>query len=177
MSSSTWKYKMLSRLQSATEFVAIVLTVAVALLVFIQVILRYVFKAPLMGIEELLLFPTIWLYMIGGVAASMKKDHISCGILTLYIHKPRSKRIFELARDAISVAISSWLAYWAFWYFMYSLKVWKVSDLVRVPMFFGESAIFIGLLFMVIYAIVDLWATASLFIQAEKILSAERREN
>ena len=72
MSSSTWKYKMLSRLQSTNEFVVIVLTVAVALLVFIQVILRYVFKAPLMRIEELLLFPTIWLYMIGGVVASMK---------------------------------------------------------------------------------------------------------
>ena len=177
MSPLTWRRKLLTWIQSGNEFMAIFLTIAVTMLVFVQVLLRYVFKAPLMGIEELLLFPTIWLYMIGGVLASMKKDHISCGILTLYIHRPRSERIFNLAKDLISVLISSWLAYWAFWYFMYSLNVWKVSDLLYVPMFLGESAIFIGLFFMVIYAILDFWNTASLFIKAEILLKAERRSN
>ncbi|MFR5011834.1 MAG: hypothetical protein ACLTDI_13210 [Acutalibacteraceae bacterium] len=36
-----------------------------------------------MGIEELMLFPIIWLYMLGGANASYEKSHIECGILTL----------------------------------------------------------------------------------------------
>ena len=40
---------------------------SIATLVFIQVILRYVLHHPLMGIEELLLFPTIWLYFLGKI--------------------------------------------------------------------------------------------------------------
>lgn len=177
MDQSNWRHKLLTYFHGANEIIAVVLTISVTLLVFMQVLLRYVFKAPLMGIEELLLFPAIWLYMIGGVLASMRKDHITCGILTLYINKPRSERIFNLAKDVISAAISSWLAYWAFWYFMYSLKVWKVSDLLYVPMFFGESAIFTGLFFMVMYAYIDLWNSVALFIKAEKYLIAERRNN
>jgi len=137
------------------DVVAISLMVLATMLVFIQVLLRYVFKAPLMGIEELLMFPSIWLYMVGGANASFKKEHISCGILTLYIKKERSIKIFNLCRDLISLAVSCWLTYWAFGYFMYSLKVWKVSDLLHIPMFIGESALFLGLLFMVLYASLD----------------------
>jgi len=177
MGQLNWRHKILTYFQGANEIIAVALTISVTSLVFIQVLLRYVFKAPLMGIEELLLFPAIWLYMIGGVLASMRKDHITCGILTLYIKKPRSERIFNLAKDVISAFISSWLAYWAFWYFMYSLRVWKVSDLLYIPMFLGESAIFIGLFFMVMYAYLDVWTSVALFVKAEKHLSAERRNN
>lgn len=85
----------------------------------------------------------------------LKKEHISCGILTLYIKKERSIKIFNVCRDLISVSVCGWLTYWAFWYFMYSLKVWKVSDLLYIPMFLGESALFLGLVFMLLYAVLD----------------------
>ena len=49
----------------------------IAILVFIQVILRYVLHHPLMGIEELLLFPTIWLYFLGSANASVEHTHIT----------------------------------------------------------------------------------------------------
>ena len=45
---------------------------ALMLLVMIgyEVFARYVLKSSLMGIEELMLFPIIWLYMLGGANAS-----------------------------------------------------------------------------------------------------------
>lgn len=129
----------------------------IPVMVFIQVLLRYVFKAPLMGIEELLLFPTIWLYMLGGAMASENREHISCGILSLYIKTERGMEIFNTMKAFVASAVSIWLTYWAFWYFIYSLKMWKLSDLLYVPMFFGESAIFIGLLLMTFYSIHELY--------------------
>ena len=59
----------------------VVLITTVSLLVFVQVVLRYVFHAPLMGIEELLLFPTTWLFMIGAVKASSEKTQIVARVL------------------------------------------------------------------------------------------------
>ena len=55
---------------------------ALMLLVMIgyEVFARYVLKSSLMGIEELMLFPIIWLYMLGGANASYEKSHIECGI-------------------------------------------------------------------------------------------------
>jgi len=131
--------------------------IVIPIMVFIQVLLRYVFKAPLMGIEELLLFPTIWLYMLGGAMASEKRSHITCGILILYIKTQKGMDVFNMIKAFFASLVSLWLTYWAFWYFVYSLTMWKTSDLLYVPMFFGESAIFIGLVLMLFYSFYELY--------------------
>lgn len=152
-SSSKTLWNMAYSVQSKILFV---LLLAVTFLEFIQVILRYVLHAPLFGIEELLLFPTIWLYLLGGANASWEKSHISCGVLSLYIKRPRSIALFHTVKGLVSLSVCGWLAYWAFSYFQYSLKVWKLSATLYIPLFFGESALFIGLLLMTIYTAIEL---------------------
>ncbi len=161
--------QVLDRLISLQNLVSIVLMSIIPIMVVIQVLLRYVFHAPLMGIEEIMLFPTIWLYMLGGAMASQKRNHISCGILTLYIKKDLSMQIFNVVKCFVSFAVSVWLTYWAFWYFMYSFTTWKHSDLVGIPMFFGESAIFLGLLFMTLYAGADLYRDTKILLKGRKL--------
>lgn len=133
-----------------------VLLVIIPALITLQVLLRYVFQAPLMGIEEILLFPAVWLYFLGGSEASRARTHIDCGVLVLYIRKDRSLAIFRLVRTALSFIIGLWTLYYAFWFFQYSLSKWKLSDLLYIPMFIGESAIFIGLLLMVFFTFIEL---------------------
>ena len=147
-------FKVLTRVQVSVKMVLLIIT---PLLVTAQVLLRYVFHMPLMGIEELLLFPIIWLYMLGGANASRERNHIICGILSLYLTKPKSIPLFNLTRTVISMIVSLWLTYWALWFFTYSLSRWKLSDLLYLPMFFGESALFIGLLLMTLYTAVELY--------------------
>lgn len=146
-------YRILITIQ---RLVCYVCAIALPLLITYQVILRYIFKAPLMGIEELMTFFIIWLYMMGGSVASEQRCHIECGILTLYIKKEKSMKIFVCFKNIISLIVCTWLGYWAFWYFQYSLRLWKVSDLLDIPMFFGESSMFIGLLFMWIFGLIEL---------------------
>jgi len=132
------------------------LMLSVTVIVFIQVILRYVLHAPLMGIEELVLFPAIWLYMLGGANASMERNHIQCNVLTVYVKNPVALSLLNLLKSIISLSVCLWLAYWAYKYFMYSLKVWKLSNLLYIPLFFGESSLFICLVLMSIYTSVEL---------------------
>lgn len=144
-----------SKLVGSQKLITTLIGIIVPVIVVVQVLLRYVFKAPLMGIEELMFFPTIWLYMLGGANASQQRNHIACGILTLYIKKPRSMMIFNIVKNTISVIVSLWLMYWAYWLFTYSLNVWKTSDMLYIPMFFLESAPFIGLVLMTFYAVLE----------------------
>ena len=146
--------------------IAVFLVLLLTVLVVIQVILRYVFKAPLMGIEELMLFPTIWLYMLGGANASQQRNHIDCGVLSVYIKRPRTMMVLEILRSAISMLICSWLLYWAYWYFNYSFNMWKVSDMLYIPMFLGESAIFIGLALMLFFGLHELVDNIKAYIQS-----------
>ncbi|MBN1333878.1 MAG: TRAP transporter small permease [Synergistales bacterium] len=141
---------------SVQSKILFVLLLAVTFLEFIQVILRYVLHSPLFGIEELLLFPTIWLYLLGGANASWEKSHITCGVLSLYIKRPRSVALFNTVKGIVSITVCGWLAYWAFAYFQYSFKVWKLSATLYIPLVLGESALFIGLFLMTIYTAVEL---------------------
>ena len=136
--------------------IVLILLAVIPLLVFTQVILRYVLNLPLMGIEELLLFPAIWLYFLGGSMASKARNHIDCGVLVLYIKKETSLALFRLVRMVLSVIIGCWASYWAYWFFSYSLSKWKQSDLLYLPMFFAESAVFIGVVLMVFFSVVEL---------------------
>lgn len=136
--------------------IILALLILIPALITIQVLLRYVFQAPLMGIEEILLFPAVWLYFLGGSAASKERTHIDCGVLVLYIKKERSLALFRLVRIALSFLIGLWTIYYAFCFFRYSLTKWKLSDLLYIPMFFGESAILIGLVLMVFFTFVEL---------------------
>lgn len=141
---------------SIQDKIILVLLITIPFLITFQVLLRYVFQAPLMGIEEMLLFPAIWLYFLGGSAASKERSHIDCGVLVLYIKKEKSLALFKLVRIVVSFLIGLWAMYYAWWFFMYSLSKWKLSDLLYIPMFFGESAVFIGLLMMIFFTFVEL---------------------
>jgi TRAP-type transport system small permease protein len=145
--------RVISKIQNG---IVLALLVIIPVLVTVQVILRYVLNLPLMGIEELLLFPAIWLYFLGGSMASRARNHIDCGVLVLYIKKEKSLALFRLVRMVLSVFFGSWAAYWAFWFFSYSFNKWKLSDLLYFPMFFAESALFIGIVLMVFFSIVEL---------------------
>lgn len=153
---------------------------ALVLLVMIgyEVFARYVLKSSLMGIEELMLFPIIWLYMLGGANASYEKSHIECGILTLYVKKERSKRIFEAVKRTLCVIILAWLCYWGFFFCSYSFKTWKLADITFAPLFFANAALTVGFVLMLIYAVRDVIAAYGSLIKdlKDKGKSEERGE-
>ena len=132
------------------NWMALVLMLAVTFLVFIQVILRYVLHHPLMGIEEMLLFPTIWLYFLGGAIASRERNHIECRVVTMYV-RGTALHVANALKAAIALAIAVWLTYGVYGYFRYALRVGKESDMLYIPLVLGESALFIGLLLMSLY--------------------------
>ena len=143
----------------AQRIIGILLALSAALIIVVQVLLRYVFKAPLMGIEELLTFFTIWLYMLGASNASQTQTHIECGILTLYIKKERTTLIYEFIKSTLCVVIGAWATYWMYVYMTYCLKKWQYSTILKIPMFIGQCALFVGVLLMLLFALRDLYVS------------------
>ncbi|KZL89834.1 TRAP transporter small permease [Clostridium magnum] len=132
------------------------LLISLILLVSIQIILRYVFKSPLLGIEEMMIFPTIWLYLLGGASASLEEKHIECGMLDSMIKSPIKLQMTAVIKNLISIIVCIILCWLSFDFFSYSLKMWKLSGTLSIPMFFGESSFFISILLMAIYSIFEL---------------------
>ena len=148
------------------KYALTLLITTVAVLMFIQVMMRYVLQAPLMGLEEVLVYPTLWLYLLGSVNASREDTQIKANVLDVFMKTPRSRMIVRIFADIFGVIISTWLTYWAFLYFKYALRVWKESPTLYIPTFYAECALFIGLLLMTIYAAYHLMRSVRLFVTA-----------
>ncbi|WP_146491195.1 TRAP transporter small permease [Vibrio sp. T20] len=127
------------------------LIASVALMQFVQVVTRYIFEVPIMGLEESMVIPTIWLYMLGAVNASRENSQIRANVLEIFIKSERGHTILALVGEIISFIISSWLTYWAWDYVKYAWRVWKESPTLYIPTFYHECSVFIGLLLITLF--------------------------
>ena len=136
-------------------FVVVVLLVSTTLLVFGQVLLRYVFNAPLMGIEEILLLPVAWLYMLAAAYASYCRAHIDCGIVLQHVKRPMTYKLLKLFRSTIVLSVCLWLLYWSWWYHQHTVRMDKEGPLGYIRMIYVDTSVFYGFLFMTIYSFVE----------------------
>lgn len=130
-----------------------ILLSTVALLQFIQVIWRYILQAPLMGLDDIVIYPTLWLYLLGSVNASREDTQIKANVLDVFLKTERSKLGVRIVADVMTVVVSAWLTRWAWDYFQYALRVWKETPTIYLPTFYAECSLFIGLLLMTLFGL------------------------
>ena len=124
----------------------------VALMQFYQVLMRYVFELPVMGLDEIVVYPTLWLYILGSVNAAREDTQIKANVLDVFLKTEKSRLVVRVIADLLSVIVSCWLTYWAWDYFKYAKRIWKESPTLYIPTFWAECALFVGLVLMTIYS-------------------------
>ncbi|MEY8799149.1 TRAP transporter small permease [Leisingera sp. XS_AS12] len=128
----------------------------VALGQFVQVVTRYVLQIPVMGLEETMLYPTIWLYILGAVNASREDTHIRANVLEIAIKTERGHTVLAIIGEIISLIVGLWLLSWAWDYTLYAWRVWKESPTLYLPTFYSEAALVVGLALMMFYTALHL---------------------
>ncbi|WP_027234657.1 TRAP transporter small permease [Leisingera caerulea] len=129
----------------------------VALGQFVQVVTRYLLQIPVMGLEETMLYPTIWLYILGAVNASREDTHIRANVLEIAIKTERGHTVLAIIGEIISLTVGLWLLGWAWEYTQYAWRVWKESPTLYLPTFYSEAALVAGLGLMMLYTAVHLF--------------------
>ncbi|NIZ03263.1 TRAP transporter small permease [Thalassospira lucentensis] len=128
----------------------------VALSQFVQVVTRYFLQVPVMGLEESILYPTLWLYILGAVNASREDTHIRANVLEIFLKTRRQHTILAIVGELISLVVGLWLLYWAWDFTSYAWRVWKESPTLYIPTFYSDVALMIGIILMMIYTVVHL---------------------
>lgn len=137
-----------------TRFASVLLTVLICLVAigqFVQVITRYVLEIPVMGLEESLLYPTLWLYMMGAVNASRENTHIRANVLEIFLSTERQHQVLAVIGEVISLIVGTWLTTWAWDFTKYSMRVWRESPTLYLPTFYVDVALFVGMVLMMIF--------------------------
>ncbi len=127
------------------------LMVVVAGMEFVQVATRYVLQLPVMGLEEVLVYFALWLYILGSVNASREDTQITANVLDVFLKTERAKLMVRVTADVMGLVVALWLSWWAWDYFLYALRIWKLSPTRYIPTFYAECALFVGLALMTIY--------------------------
>lgn len=153
------------------RFASILLTGLICLVAggqFVQVITRYVLELPVMGLEESLLYPTMWLYVLGAVNASRENHHIRANVLEIFLSTERAHTVLAIIGELLSLAVGIWLTTWAWDFTRYSWRVWKESPTLYIPTFYVDVALVIGMLLMMLYTAVHLVAHVRSLFAAEE---------
>ncbi|WP_028957451.1 TRAP transporter small permease [Sulfitobacter sp. 20_GPM-1509m] len=143
-------------MENLVKYILTVLICVVALGQFVQVLTRYVFQVPIMGLEETIMFPTLWLYILGAVNASRENTHIRANVLEIFLTTERAHIILAIVGEVASLVIGVWLLTWAWDFTEYAWRVWRESPTLYIPTFYGDVALCLGLFLMMSYTAIHL---------------------
>lgn len=143
---------------SAQRWILFICCVCVVIGLFAQVILRYVFGTALLGLSEIILIPTLWMYFIGASYASAQGTHISANVLQAYIGNVRAKAVIRAIVAVISLVVGLVLSWWACLYVDHSLNRPGHTSVFELPLISVQSAVLVGFFLMTFYTAVSLFS-------------------
>ena len=128
----------------------------VTVLVFVEVMLRYVFGSPLFGVEEMVCLIAMWLYFIGASYGAYDRTHIKAELVHIWFKTQRSHALINSICSFITFILCVIMIKWSYPYFIWGLKKGETSQALLLPMVLSQSAIFFGAILMSLYFLVEL---------------------
>ncbi len=128
----------------------------VTVLIFIEVMLRYVFGSPLFGVEEMVTLIAMWLYFLGASYGAYERSHIKAELVHLWFKEAKSLARVNAFSSFITVVLSLIMVSWSYPYFVWGIEKGETSQALLLPMVLSQSAIFFGAILMSIYFIAEL---------------------
>ena len=121
-------------------------------LLFVNVVLRYVFRMPLPWAEEAVIYLIVWIVFIGGSVAVRTRGHIAIDLLPLLLSPVNRRRL------AIAVGLVMVLFLAVFFYYSgeHTLRVragGQVMPVLQAPMWLAYLAMPVGSFLMGLRAV------------------------
>jgi TRAP-type C4-dicarboxylate transport system permease small subunit len=147
----------LDRALSATlKTGAVVLGLAVACLMVLGVITRYVLGEPWFGLEEVTLLCVMWLYMVGASMACRERSHLQAGLMPLLLKSPLALSVVRSLTSLIALIMAIFIARWSFDLITWGLAKAQASPVFGIPWVVSQGSLFVGSVFFALYLSRDL---------------------
>ncbi|KIX14182.1 TRAP transporter small permease [Dethiosulfatarculus sandiegensis] len=140
-------------LNRGSELVLAVFLSALALVVFLQVIFRYLLHLPLFWTEETARYCLVWASFLGAGVALRKGQHIAVTILVDRL--PPKARVVFVRASQVSMAVIVAVIFWG-GIDLVQITQSQISPALRIPMCIPYLAIPIGSAIMMVHLIASL---------------------
>lgn len=130
--------------------------IGLTVLIFSEVLLRYIFHLSLLWVEEIAIIPSFWLYMLGASYGSYERTHIKTDIVGLLIKDEGKKLRARIITAFITVVIAILFAKWGISFFQWDLRMHQLSYTLLLPLIWARSSVFVGSIIMAFYFLIEL---------------------
>lgn len=155
--SALWRIK-LAAIQTALVWSGL----AMAALVFLQVVVRYFTTGSVYGIEEVALSFAVWFYFLGAARGAHTRSHVSASLLEVIVPAGRARELLTLVTAALTAALSVWVTVWAVQYVHWVYERDMVSLDLDFPMVYVHASVAIGMGLMSLYFLTQVVEQAAL---------------
>ncbi|WP_299314156.1 TRAP transporter small permease [uncultured Halomonas sp.] len=113
-------------------------------LMFAQVLMRYLFNSPFLGIEEIALLLGAWVYFPAFAYATRQGEHIRGGILGLVVKSPIRTQMINFGISILSIGVCAVFGYFAIKYAMFDFERGRLSSYMRWPRWLWSASLVVG---------------------------------
>ncbi len=128
----------------------------VALAVVLQVVLRYIFKAPLFGLEEFSLLVAIWVYFLGAILGTEFDAHVQGDVAARFFRTARSRAVVKVITWALSCTACTLFLYHSSTYTLWVYETGERTTGLWWPRVISVGSMFFGAVFMTLYCVVNM---------------------
>jgi TRAP-type C4-dicarboxylate transport system permease small subunit len=144
---------LIRRLTCGIERVLIVLSMGIALVVFLQVVFRYLLRQPLYWSEELPRYLLIWMSFLAAGLAQKSESHINITLCLTWLPR-RAQRWIHLAANLVILTFLGILVYSGT--LVTRITAYHRSTALQLPMGLVYAAVPVGALLMMLYLVLQI---------------------
>lgn len=155
--------KLLSLMASVDRFLAliikpivVVLSFSIAVLLTYGIFTRSVLNKPVFGLEELVLFGAMWLYMLGAALASRERSHLSADFMQVIFKNPRVIHSTHIVASLISLFMAIMFSTWSYELVHWAVEKGQTTTALKLPWYLSQSSLFVASILFIFYQARDI---------------------
>ncbi|PKG37988.1 TRAP transporter small permease [Psychromonas sp. Urea-02u-13] len=139
-----------------------------AVLIFAQVIMRYVLESPFAGTEEAAILLALWTYFLGMGYATKERVHIHGGIVNLIVSDPFKIQLIRFVGSIICSITACIFGYYACKYGFFVIEKGRMSLYLHWPKGLWSAGMIFGFVLMAGYFILQIVTDFNAMLDAKK---------
>ena len=128
----------------------------VVLAVGTSAIMRYFIRRDIYGVEELITIAAFWMYFAGAVYATKTRQQISAEMFSMFTKNSKFLYGIAVTQRSVTLLLCLIYAWWGWEFISWSVSGGGKTTLWQIPLYVGQSAVFLGLVCMLVYFVRDL---------------------
>lgn len=116
---------------------------------------RSVLGVPMLGLEEIILFSVVWLYMLGAALASRERSHLSADFVTVFVTHEKLRNSLHLLATLISLVMVIAFVVWSYDLLIWGLTKRQSTPVFQLPLYLSQASLFCASLLFLFYILRD----------------------